>query len=204
MSNQTPKCEDLLVSYSGLAADLILGLPDEDHKKLLSSLRGSVKNITKKILEINQYYDVKKRVLGSHSDEVDKKKIFKILQEEYGKSILNINEKLENHMGYKAFEDQIQELIGDGDIIIGEDPDVEMSGGKSMVDPITKKKMVDPVKIVACGHTVERKSIVDLLEINKRTRCPVIGCGNKRYVELENLVPDIAMILQLKKSTSQN
>jgi SUMO ligase MMS21 Smc5/6 complex component len=88
----------------------------------------------------------------------------------------------------------------------GEDDDacsIMSSSHISTRDPITKQPMTDPVKNKKCGHTYEKKSILELM-LNSRgkVRCPCVGCGNKDAVREDDLEPDREMkkaILAKKK-----
>ncbi|PNF31677.1 hypothetical protein B7P43_G15139 [Cryptotermes secundus] len=55
------------------------------------------------------------------------------------------------------------------------------------VDPITKQRMTDPVRIKQCGHTFEKRSIMSLLKKRPHIRCPLPGCVQKsiRATDLE-------------------
>lgn len=72
------------------------------------------------------------------------------------------------------------------------DAEMQMRGGNiNIIDPISKKRMVHPVKNIVCGHTYDRETITETLKINKNTRCPIVGCKSKEYVLLSNLKTDI-------------
>lgn len=48
---------------------------------------------------------------------------------------------------------------------------MQISGGYiNVIDPISKKRIVDPVKNTICGHTYDRDSITGILKMNKKTR----------------------------------
>lgn len=52
-----------------------------------------------------------------------------------------------------------------------EDAEMQLRGGFiNVIDPISKKRIVDPVKNTVCGHTYDRESITEILKINKKTR----------------------------------
>lgn len=51
------------------------------------------------------------------------------------------------------------------------DAEIQLKGGYvNVIDPISKKRIVDPVKNTICGHTYDQESIMQLLKINKKTR----------------------------------
>ena len=58
-----------------------------------------------------------------------------------------------------------------------------------VIDPITKKRMTDPVRNTICGHVYERESVAEMLKVN----------SNTRYVNLSyfNLTVDITMFSSL-------
>ncbi|XP_011196289.2 E3 SUMO-protein ligase NSE2 [Zeugodacus cucurbitae] len=76
---------------------------------------------------------------------------------------------------------------------------VEMDMQVNIYDPITKKRMVDPVKNTICGHIYEMKSIQDAIQIKPRLRCPVAGCGNNQYINMSHLKPDNGLKLHLQR-----
>lgn len=51
------------------------------------------------------------------------------------------------------------------------DAELQLVGGYiNVIDPISKKRIVDPVKNIICGHTYDRQSITQILKVNKKTR----------------------------------
>ena len=75
----------------------------------------------------------------------------------------------------------------------------------STIDPITKKEMTDPVKNTLCGHTYERNSILQLIDKNQKTKCPMGGCANKNPVTENHLIhnSDVLKIIQQKNRTQK-
>ncbi|XP_053962828.1 E3 SUMO-protein ligase NSE2-like [Anastrepha ludens] len=76
---------------------------------------------------------------------------------------------------------------------------IEMDMQVNLCDPLTKRRMVDPVKNTICGHVYENTSIRDALAINPKLRCPVAGCGNVRPINKANLKPDNTLKLHLQR-----
>lgn len=98
----------------------------------------------------------------------------------------------------------------------------------TVIDPITKKRITDPVRNTACGHVYDRESIQHLLKASKRTklvsrlpipasvlaensrivfifyRCPVVGCRNKNFVNPANLQTDIITKNYLDRNPEQD
>lgn len=51
------------------------------------------------------------------------------------------------------------------------DEELQLTGGYiNIIDPISKKRIVNPVKNTICGHTYDKESITQLLKLNKKTR----------------------------------
>lgn len=68
--------------------------------------------------------------------------------------------------------------------------DVEMEEHIPTIDPLTKKKLVNPVRNKICNHVYEKSSITEGINMNHRMPCPQLGCGNKKFVCLSDLVED--------------
>ncbi|XP_024942717.1 E3 SUMO-protein ligase NSE2 isoform X2 [Cephus cinctus] len=100
------------------------------------------------------------------------------------KHLQEYDKKVEALLQAMAENDQLQNN-GDEDIEL-------MQGTVNVIDPITKKRMVDPMKNT-CGHSYERESIIALLKSNKKMKCPVPGCRNKNSIEFSQLQPDIVL-----------
>jgi len=41
----------------------------------------------------------------------------------------------------------------------------------NIIDPISKTRIIDPVRNTICGHTYDRGNLVAMLQRNKKTRC---------------------------------
>ncbi|KAG6453522.1 E3 SUMO-protein ligase NSE2 [Manduca sexta] len=58
------------------------------------------------------------------------------------------------------------------------------------LDPITKRPVTDPVRNSMCGHIYDRESIMSLINMRNKTKCPVVGCGNNLPVLKQHLISD--------------
>lgn len=106
---------------------------------------------------------------------------------------------------YKAFSDRLEDISrsASGEILPSttnkDGALIEMDMQVNINDPITKKRMVDPVKNINCGHIYERTSIQDAIQIKPKLRCPVAGCGNNQYINMAHLKSDNALKLHLQR-----
>ena len=61
----------------------------------------------------------------------------------------------------------------------------------SYADPITKRRIEDPVRNCHCGHLYDRSTIVQMVANKRgRIRCPIPGCSNEVFVAEEDLQED--------------
>ncbi|KAG4073629.1 hypothetical protein HA402_000853 [Bradysia odoriphaga] len=66
--------------------------------------------------------------------------------------------------------------------------DMEITETSHAIDPITKGPLVRPVRNKHCNHIYGYQSVIDSLAINRRLRCPMVGCSNKTYVIEQDLI----------------
>lgn len=83
------------------------------------------------------------------------------------------------------------------------DDDVEMEENIQTVDPLTKNPLVHPVRNKLCNHVYEKSSITEAIQMNRRTRCPAVGCPNKKCLELADLVEDTLLQKKLAHMRAQ-
>ena len=60
--------------------------------------------------------------------------------------------------------------------------------------------MTDPVKNVLCGHSYERTSIQHLTRKGKKTKCPIAGCPNDQFVQMDQLIDDTDLKRQIERT----
>lgn len=70
-------------------------------------------------------------------------------------------------------------------------------------DPFTKCRLREPLVNTNCQHVYERETIYELLDRNKKVRCPVVGCRNQQYITRNHLFDDINVREQLRTQASQ-
>ncbi|KAM7346136.1 E3 SUMO-protein ligase NSE2-like [Cochliomyia hominivorax] len=80
-----------------------------------------------------------------------------------------------------------------------EEDDFVMESEINVYDPLTKQRMQNPVRNTKCNHHYEKSSILEAIQINKRLKCPVAGCGNKEFVRQQDLVDDNRFKIRLQK-----
>ncbi|XP_012276117.1 E3 SUMO-protein ligase NSE2 [Orussus abietinus] len=121
---------------------------------------------------------------------------------EYKDKVAQINPDVSESQNLLDFNEQVDDILkafndNPEDCPI-EDEELQLTESiVNIVDPITKKRIVHPVKNTACGHVYDKESVTAMLKINKKTRCPVAGCKNKQYIDPKNLKVDIATKLYL-------
>ncbi|KAI8428512.1 hypothetical protein MSG28_007299 [Choristoneura fumiferana] len=69
------------------------------------------------------------------------------------------------------------------------------------IDPITKRPIEDPVKNTVCGHIYDREAIMNLLNLKKKIKCPVAGCGNRNPINPNQLISDEELKFQMSLNT---
>uniref|UniRef100_U5ES58 E3 SUMO-protein ligase NSE2 n=1 Tax=Corethrella appendiculata TaxID=1370023 RepID=U5ES58_9DIPT len=67
------------------------------------------------------------------------------------------------------------------------------------IDPFTKRPMRNPVRNSVCKHVYDKDSVKGVLKVNAQTRCPVVGCSSKQYIQMNQLVEDKELRRKLEK-----
>ncbi|XP_034188458.1 E3 SUMO-protein ligase NSE2 [Osmia lignaria lignaria] len=203
MAQSQHEKEELYDSYTKAAASIISYYEMPERKEKLKELRDIVQNNCVQTERLKAAKDVKKRLLdlyGLEDDDHGQTDTEQIIQE-YKEAISKINVDVSNDKKLIEFDKHVEALSDkvedDGDT----DAEMQISGGYiNVIDPITKKRIVDPVKNTICGHTYDRDSITEILKCNKKTRCPVVGCKNNEFVKLSHLRVDIVTKTYLEKN----
>lgn len=71
-------------------------------------------------------------------------------------------------------------------------------------DPFTKRPLKNPLVNRKCEHIYERETIFEILARKSRTRCPVMGCGNRDYITKDHLYDDPYVRAQLRNQGTAN
>ncbi|XP_076755739.1 E3 SUMO-protein ligase NSE2 [Xylocopa sonorina] len=193
--------EELYDFYTKTVVDIITYYEADEREEKLKELRDIVENNCIQRKKLQSAEDIKKRILELYEDD-DKEHNIALIIEEYNNAILEISTDVSKDSKLVEFDKHVEILL---DKIPHEDnsEDVELqcSGGyMNFIDPISKKRIIDPVKNTKCGHTYDRESITGMLKINNKTRCPVVGCKSTDFVTLSHLRPDIVMKAYLEKN----
>ncbi|XP_053675578.1 E3 SUMO-protein ligase NSE2-like [Anopheles nili] len=120
----------------------------------------------------------------------------------YNAGIDKKNPQVHGHKRYKDFLEYANPLLNptmrasareqdsDADLIIEDNDD-------QLIDPITKRPLEVPVRNKQCNHVYEKHAIEEMLKLNPRTRCPVMGCAAQEYVQPKFLEIDVRLQQQL-------
>ncbi|XP_014604054.1 PREDICTED: E3 SUMO-protein ligase NSE2-like isoform X2 [Polistes canadensis] len=150
--------------------------------------------------------EIKDEILEKYGDKkITEKNIPKIIKD-YEKSISTMNVDVSTNKRLLEFNRQLEALLNDANKnqnIEESNSDEELqlqTDSMNVIDPISKMRIKDPIKNIACGHTYDRQNIMALLKVNKKTRCPMVGCKNTKYIEITNLQTDVAMKVFLQRN----
>ncbi|XP_076659843.1 E3 SUMO-protein ligase NSE2 [Halictus rubicundus] len=200
MTQSQQVVEELHDCYTQTAANIISYFGEQEVKDKLKELRDIVQNhciLDKKLKSVEE---IKDRLLNLYDD--DECNIETIIQE-YKNAISEINTNTStNNNRLVVFDRHVEALLGDTeDNEDDKDTEMQLTGGYiNVIDPISKKRIVDPVKNTVCGHTYDNETITEILKLNKKTRCPVIGCKSTEFVKRENLRVDIVTKTYLERN----
>lgn len=82
-----------------------------------------------------------------------------------------------------------------------DDDDIIVDGAKTFICPLTKRRLVDPVKAKGCGHVFSREAILNLIGNARQIKCPVAGCS--QIIRKNELETDYEMQHAMKRENIQ-
>lgn len=204
MTQSQQVIEELYEAYTKTAANIITYYGSDERKAKLKELRDIVQNNCIQDKKLKSAEQIRSKVLSSYNDGDDDNAQTDVqsLMQEYEIALSEIDTDVSNDKKIIEFDRHVTALLDRGaDQENDAEDDMQLTGGYiNVIDPITKKRIVDPVKNAVCGHTYDRDSITQLLKHNKKTRCPVSGCRSKEYVLLSKLTMDIVTKTYLEKN----
>ncbi|KZC05882.1 PREDICTED: E3 SUMO-protein ligase NSE2-like [Dufourea novaeangliae] len=201
MTQSQQVIEELYDCYTKTAANIISYYGGNERKEILKELRDIVQNNCFQDDKLKSVENTKNRLLNLYEDEGAETDIDSIIQE-YKDAISEINTDVSKDNKLLEFDKHVEALLDkEGNEEDDTDTEIQLTGGYiNVIDPISKKRIVDPVKNNLCGHTYDNESITQLLKINKKTRCPVVGCKSTEFVKLDHLRADIVTKAYLEKN----
>ncbi|XP_053993523.1 E3 SUMO-protein ligase NSE2-like isoform X1 [Hylaeus volcanicus] len=197
MAQSQQTVEELYDCYTKTAANIISYYEGNEQKSMLNKLREIVKKNCIQDKKLKSVEGTKNQLMSLYNDNDDIESIIR----EHKKAMSEINIDMLNEEKLLEFDRQVEALL-DKEHTEGDDDgtELQLTGGYiNVIDPITKNRIVDPVKNTVCGHTYDRQSITELLKMNKNTRCPVVGCKSTDFVTLANLRSDVVTKTYLEK-----
>jgi SUMO ligase MMS21 Smc5/6 complex component len=111
---------------------------------------------------------------------------------------------------FKRFEADAKALFanvaarGSANNLVNVDDDVAVTNTVSNIDPITKQPIRCAVRNQKCGHIYDKSSIKESLRFNARLRCPIMGCANKQFVTMGDLVEDAELQRQFDSMEAED
>lgn len=176
---------------------------EEEKKKTLEELRSILKESCNESARIVAANKIKEQLELTFDPEA--KNVEDIIKE-YKEAISNIQVNLSEYNRLLEYDRQIEVLHqANEDTPSNElddtDADLQLTGRDiNVIDPISKTRMTNPVKNAACGHVYDKASLIAMLQKNKNTRCPVVGCTNNAYIDLNQCRTDIVTKKYLERN----
>ncbi|XP_020288026.1 E3 SUMO-protein ligase NSE2-like [Pseudomyrmex gracilis] len=195
--------EELDDCFAKTAGNILKYYVDEEEKlKVLTDLRNALKENCIETARIKAANDIKQRL--EYVSEMEPQRSTREIVKEYTEAISDIQIDSSEDKRLIQYDRQIEDLLKATETTSNEDDadtDLQLTNRDiNVIDPISKTRMTDPVRNTVCGHVYDRASLIAMLEKNKNTRCPVIGCTSKDYIVLSQCRTDIAMQIYLDKN----
>ncbi|KAG8035510.1 hypothetical protein G9C98_006956 [Cotesia typhae] len=180
-------------SIAKTAAHVISYADDDNKEELLDALRSNVQNYT----ENSQKFQNINALISNLSSGRSDTNVEEILQN-FNDGVSNFQPDSSTNEFLKQYDTRVADLkknlagekSTDND---DEDADMQMTeeDGANLICPISKVRMTEPMKNNICGHVYDKASIIALLRGNAATRCPIVGCSNKKHLIMDDLTSDI-------------
>ncbi|XP_014603968.1 PREDICTED: E3 SUMO-protein ligase NSE2-like isoform X1 [Polistes canadensis] len=203
MTQSKEVAEELFECYTKTAENIVIYFHKE---KIIADLKDVVQKNCEIDTKLSMIQEIKDEILEKYGDKkITEKNIPKIIKD-YEKSISTMNVDVSTNKRLLEFNRQLEALLNDANKnqnIEESNSDEELqlqTDSMNVIDPISKMRIKDPIKNIACGHTYDRQNIMALLKVNKKTRCPMVGCKNTKYIEITNLQTDVAMKVFLQRN----
>ncbi|CAK9811911.1 E3 SUMO-protein ligase NSE2 [Anthophora quadrimaculata] len=209
MTQSKQVIEELYACYTKTAANIISYYEGNERKKMLTELRDIVQNNCIQDNKLKSAENIKTRLRALYNNDDDDnddndntETNIECTIQRYKTAISEIIIDVSNDENLLEFDRHVEALLDKvADTENDADEELLLTGGYiNVIDPISKKRIVDPVKNTKCGHTYDRESITQILKINKKTRCPVVGCKSKEFVTFKDLRTDIVTKAYLEKN----
>ncbi|XP_011883355.1 PREDICTED: E3 SUMO-protein ligase NSE2-like [Vollenhovia emeryi] len=203
MTQSTQTLEELDNCFARTAGNIMKYCDDEkEMQTMLKNLREAVAENCMQYARMKAADQIKEGL--ECMSEYELQRDAKNLTKDYKKKVSEIQVDLSKDNRLLQYDRQIEDLLqankaalsnGAGDA----DADIQLTCSEiNVIDPISKTRMTDPVKNTACGHVYDRESLVAMLQKNKNTKCPVVGCTNTDYIVLSRCRPDIVTKMYLE------
>ncbi|KAF7989402.1 hypothetical protein HCN44_008076 [Aphidius gifuensis] len=193
---------DLLESCLKTATHAIVYSEGEVRDKTLEKLRKSVTlycEFEEKMKNMQQFSQKYSNTAIENEDEMNK------IIGEFTETANNSQVDLASNKHIKHFNQQVTAIIGspsnkdnsdesDDDLVLTQDE-------VNVVCPITKARMTEPMRNVRCGHVYDKIGVETMIGYNKRTKCPIVGCGNDEFLTMDDLQPDMVTRAVLDRNT---
>lgn len=203
MAQFTEIIEELDDCFLKTAANIAKHYVDEnEQEKMLSKLRNILRDNCIETTKMKDADDIKDRYIMEYESETNPEDIL----EQYRKAISEIQTDPSENDRLARYDQQIAELhqmnhATSSKTLDDTDADLRLTRQDvNIIDPISKTRMIDPVKNAVCGHVYDRANLVAMLQRNNKTRCPVVGCSNKDYIDLSQCRTDIVTKMYLEKN----
>lgn len=205
MTQSTQMIEELDDCFVRTAGNIVKYYDNEEERQqILKHLRDALMNNCKESAKIKAASDIREQM--ERVFEADPEKNTKDISNEYSKAIseIQVDPSKDNRM--LDYDRQIEGLLQANEAASSNglddtDADLALTGREvNVIDPISKTRMTDPVKNTVCGHVYDRESLVAMLQKNKNTRCPVVGCSSKDYIILSQCRTDIVTKMYLENN----
>lgn len=124
-----------------------------------------------------------------------------LLEESIGE--LEVDSPLEQAVAQAASLTALKDMLEEHNVASDTDGDlVATQYSSTFLDPISKKRMTDPVRNKICDHVYDRSTITSMISKARHGfKCPTIGCANRRPIALSDLkdAPDVKRQLALQQ-----